>query len=297
MRDVPADAAHVPVLLRETAALMLAGGPRRVVDGTLGLGGHAGELLGSDAELRLLGIDRDGSLVRAARARLAAFGTRFMAVQGSYADLLEHMAKAGWEHADGVLLDLGYCSAQVDDPARGFSFNRDAPLDLRFAPEEGETAADLVARLTEEELAAVISTYGEERAARRIARALKEALPRTTGQLAAAVSRVKGRGQPERIHPATRAFQALRIAVNGELEHLGRFLRRFHRALSPGGRAVVIAYHSLEDRMVKEAFARLHTEGLGTLVTKHALRPSPEEVKRNRRSRSARLRAFALKAA
>ena len=234
MRDIPADASHVPVLLRETAELLLAGKPRTVVDGTLGLGGHAGELLGSDAELRLLGIDRDGGLVRAARARLAAFGTRFMAVQGSYADLLEHMAKAGWERADGVLLDLGYCSAQVDDPARGFSFNHDAPLDLRFAPEEGETAADLVARLTEEELAAVISTYGEERAARRIARALKEALPRTTGQLAAAVSRVKGRGQPGRIHPATRAFQALRIAVNGELEHLGRFLRRFHRAVFVG---------------------------------------------------------------
>jgi len=297
LRDVPPRAVHVPVLLREAAALLLAGGPRRVVDGTLGLGGHAGEILGSDAGLCLLGIDRDGGLVRAARARLAEFGTRFMAAQGSYADLQEHMARIGWEQADGVLLDLGYCSAQVDDPTRGFSFNHDAPLDLRFAPEEGETAAALLERLTEEELSAVIAAYGEERAARRIARALKEALPRTTGQLAAAVSRVKGRGRAERIHPATRVFQALRIAVNGELEHLDRFLRRFHRVLSPGGRAVVIAYHSLEDRMVKEAFARLHAEGFGTLVTKHALRPSPEEVKRNRRSRSARLRAFALKAA
>ena len=151
----------MPVLLREAAALLLAGGPRRVVDGTLGLGGHAGEILGSDAGLCLLGIDRDGGLVRAARARLAEFGTRFMAAQGSYADLQEHMARIGWEQADGVLLDLGYCSAQVDDPTRGFSFNHDAPLDLRFAPEEGETAAALLERLTEEELSAVIAAYGE----------------------------------------------------------------------------------------------------------------------------------------
>lgn len=297
MREISADGFHAPVMLREAVALLLAGRPRRIVDGTLGLGGHAAELLASSAELEVLGIDRDGELVRAARTHLAPFGTRVMATQGSYADLLEHMAKNGWEHADGALLDLGFCSAQVDDHTRGFGFTHDGPFDLRFAPEEGETAADLVARLTQEELADVIFTYGEERAARRIAGALKQALPRTTGEFVAAVSRVKGAPVPGRIHPATLACQALRIAVNGELDHLGRFLRRFHRALSPGGRAVVIAYHSLEDRMVKEAFARLHREGFGTVATKHALRPSPEEVKRNRRSRSARLRAFVMKAA
>ncbi len=284
-------------MVREAATLLLEGRPRRIVDGTLGLGGHAAELLRSDAELEVLGIDRDGGLVRAACAQLAPFGTRVTTMQGSYADLLEHLAVQGWAHADGVLLDLGFCSAQVDDPARGFGFTHDGPLDLRFTPEEGETAADLVARLTEEELADVLFTYGEERAARRIAGELKRALPRTTGELVTAVSRVKGAPIPGRIHPATLTCQALRIAVNGELDHLGRFLRRFHRALSPGGRAVVIAYHSLEDRMVKEAFARLHREGFGTVATKHALRPSPEEVKRNRRSRSARLRAFVMKAA
>ncbi len=272
---------HEPVMVDEVIRFL--GGRGTVVDLTLGAGGHAEALLGSGVE-RLVGVDRDPQSVELARARLGHFGERFSAVVSRFSEMPVE------NRVDGVLFDLGVSSMQLERPERGFSYRQAGPLDMRMGP-EGESARDLVNEASEEELARVIFEYGEERRARRVAAAIVRARARkpieTTDELARVVAGAVGgrRGGP---HPARRTFQALRIAVNRELEELSTSLPRAVGLLAPGGRIVVIAYHSLEDRIVKRFLAG---EPALSLLTKKPLRPSPAEVSRNPRARSARMRA------
>jgi len=286
------DAGHVPVLLAETLELLAVKPGGFWVDGTVGLGGHAAALLHACApDGRLLGLDRDTETLERARQALSPFGAR---VRLEAADFREMAERLRGEGADGVLLDLGVSSAQLDDPERGFSFQADGPLDMRMDRSQGETAADVVNRTRESELCDLIHRYGEERASRRIARAIARAREtrriRTTAELAEIVRRAAGRRR-SRIHPATRTFQALRIRVNRELEGLGGAVERAADCLKPGGRLAVIAFHSLEDRAVKVAFRGLATRGF-RILTRKPVRPGEAEVRRNPRGRSARLRAL-----
>ncbi|HSO27107.1 MAG TPA: 16S rRNA (cytosine(1402)-N(4))-methyltransferase RsmH, partial [Anaerolineales bacterium] len=253
---------------------------------------------------RLLGLDLDPQALEIARKRLAEFGDRVILVRASYITLQAQLRQVGWTDVQGVILDLGLSSMQLDTAERGFSFRNDAPLDMRFDPQNPVTAADLVNQLPENDLADLIYRYGEERRSRQIARALVQARPlQTTGELAKVVARVV-RGQPG-LHPATRTFQALRIAVNGELEALETVLPQALAALAPGGRLAVISFHSLEDRIVKQ-FMRLesrdcicpprqpvctcgHKAAL-IEVTRRPIRPAAAEIAENPRARSAVLR-------
>jgi 16S rRNA (cytosine1402-N4)-methyltransferase len=267
------------------------------VDATVGAGGHAHAVLASSApDGRLLGLDLDADALRLASDRLRPFGARARLLQGSFRELPDALAAAGFGPqggVDGILFDLGVSSMQLDRPERGFAFGAEGPLDMRLDPTGGESAADLVARLPERELADLLFAYGEEPASRRIARAIvrrREAAPfRTTTDLARVVAGAAGaRGGWRRIHPATRTFQALRIAVNDELGALESALPAAAAALKPGGRLVVIAFHSLEDRIVKR-FLR-ERQDLQPL-TRKPLTASEAEVAENARSRSAKLRA------
>jgi 16S rRNA (cytosine1402-N4)-methyltransferase len=287
------DAGHVPVLLAETLETLAVRPGGLFVDGTVGLGGHAAAILRASApDGRLLGLDRDGeTLARAAQA-LRPFGER---VRLEHADFREIPQRLGGERAQGVLVDLGISSAQLDDPERGFSFQAEGPLDMRMDRGEGETAGDLVNRLPERELADVIYLYGEERRSRRIARAIvraRERAPiRTTTELAEIVRRASPRSGRPGLHPATRTFQALRIRTNRELDGLGTALRAAAQCLAPGGRLAVIAFHSLEDREAKTTLRALAAEGF-SLVTRKPVRPTEAEVSANPRARSARLRGL-----
>jgi len=285
------DAGHVPVLLEETLELVAVRPGGLWVDGTVGLGGHAAAVLRATApDGRLLGLDRDGESLVRARGRLAAFGERVRLEQADYREIPERLSG---EKASGILLDLGISSAQLDEAERGFSFQAEGPLDMRMDRSRGETAADVVNRLREKELADLLYTCGEEPASRRIARAIVFARERrpiaTTTELADVVRRAALRGRRPGLHPATRTFQALRIRVNRELDGLGPALERIASCLSPGGRMVVIAFHSLEDRAVKEAFRALSARGYRVL-TRKPVRPGETEVRLNPRARSARLR-------
>jgi 16S rRNA (cytosine1402-N4)-methyltransferase len=285
---------HEPVLLREVLALLAPGPGQAVVDATVGGGGHAEAFLEATApEGRLLGIDRDPGALRLAGGRLARFGDRVTLVEGDYADLDAHLRAAGFPPPRAVLADCGLSSLQLDDPARGFSLLHDGPLDMRFSLQSSITAADLVNREREDALADLLFQYGEERASRRIARRIVErrvSQPfETTADLAETVSRALG-GRRGRIHPATRVFQALRIAVNGELESLDRLLAGASAALARGGRLAIIAFHSLEDRRVKRSFRAGVEAGTWSPVTKKPVTPSREEELANPRSRSAKLR-------
>ena len=254
-----------------------------VVDMTLGAGGHAAALLDSGVE-RVIGVDRDPSALALARERLAAFGERVRLIEGRFSEV-DPDALGG--AVDGVLYDLGVSSMQLDEADRGFGYRVDGPLDMRMG-DEGPTAADLVNGLSEGELADVIYEYGQEHRSRRVAHAIVRNRPiTTTDQLARVVAGALGR-RPGGPHPARRTFQALRIAVNRELEELAASLPQAVDLLGPGGRVVVIAYHSLEDRIVKHT---LRDDERLTLLTKKPQRPSPEEVARNPRARSALLRA------
>lgn len=279
------------------------------MDGTLGAAGHAyGILQASSPDGRLLGLDLDPQALSLAAEKLAPFGDRAILRQGSYAGLLEQLRMLGWQAVDGVLLDLGVSSMQVDTAERGFSFLKEAPLDMRFGPGVPQTAADLVNYLAEAELADLIYRYGEERRAYQVARAIVRARPlQTTTELAQVVTRAVTAGKPTRsgIHPATRTFQALRIAVNGELEALESVLPQAVRVLHPGGRLAVISFHSLEDRMVKQFMRHEATDCIcpprqpvctcghkATLreIYRQPLYPQESEVAENPRARSARLR-------
>ena len=301
----PVGAAHVPVMVGEVAEWLRPRPGACLVDATVGLGGHAAALLAAASDSRLLGLDRDAAALARARERLAASADRVVLRQARFSELAAVLAEVGWDGADAVLLDLGVSSLQLDDAARGFSFQAEGPLDMRMDVRGGPNAADVVNAWPERELARAIADWGEEPRARAVARAIVRARPlATTADLARVVARVLGRGRPGH-HPATRTFQAIRIAVNGELAELDGFLAEGWTVLRPGGRLAVLAYHSLEDRRVKEAFRRWAADCVCPLraprctcgwsakvrlLTRRPLRPTDAEVARNPRARSARLR-------
>jgi 16S rRNA (cytosine1402-N4)-methyltransferase len=288
--------AHVPVLTAEALQYLRAERGGVYVDCTVGLGGHARALLEAGAT-RVIGVDRDLQALAVARETLAPWAERVELVHADYRDLDEVLDQRGIRLVNGTLADLGVSSLQFDTPGRGFSFQRDEPLDMRMDTSTGDTAAALVARSTERELADGIYAYGEERFSRRIARAIvgarREQPIETTGRLAAIVRRALPRRGYMRIDPATRTFQALRIWVNRELEGLDRFLEAAVRRLHAGARLVVITFHSLEDRIVKHTLRALEHSGEAAVkvLTKKPIGPSDEEVLRNPRARSAKLRA------
>jgi 16S rRNA (cytosine1402-N4)-methyltransferase len=298
-------APHQPVLYHEIIHALQPNSPGFYVDGTVGAGGHARGILEACApDGCLLGLDLDPQALALAREFLAPYGERVRLVQASYTSLHEVLRGEGWERVQGILLDLGLSSMQMDNPERGFSFQVDAPLDMRFDPSRGLTAADLVNSLPETELVDLLFRYGEEPRSRRIVQAIIQARPvTTTGQLAEIVARAyPKRG---RTHPATRTFQALRIAVNQELEALEQILPKAMDALSAGGRLAIISFHSLEDRIVKEYFRRESRDCIcpprqpvctcghkATLkeVVRKPITPAEAEIQVNPRARSAKLR-------
>ena len=288
---------HEPAMAAEVKALLMESRPLRIVDATVGTGGHALALLEAAPESAcLLGLDRDEQALSVAAKRLEPFGGRAILRHADFAELDVAADEAGFEQVDAILADLGMSSFALDDPARGFSFRYEGPLDMRMDPSQGLPASDIVNRESAEEIARIIYEYGEERASRRIARAIVEARRRrpiaTTGELRAVIERAVGGRRRSGPHPATRTFQALRIAVNHEIESLRALLQKAPSRLAPGGRMVVISYHSLEDRPVKERFRELASRGEFTLVTGKAMRPTAAEVAQNPRSRSARLRCL-----
>jgi 16S rRNA (cytosine1402-N4)-methyltransferase len=296
---------HLPVLYPEVLAGLKPAPGGKYIDGTLGAGGHAAGILTlSSPDGRLLGMDRDPRALETARAALAPFGDRVTIVSASYTRMAD--AARGFAPVDGILLDLGLSSLQLDDPARGFAFQSEGPLDMRFDPQSELTAAEIVNEWPLDELADILYQYGEERHSRKIAQAIGAARPlRTTTQLAGVVVRaVGGRRDASRIHPATRTFQALRIAVNGELDMVKEVLPIAVSLLNPGGRLAVISFHSLEDRIVKDYFrlqargpqndpalpAPAHFVPVLKEITRKPGVASAEEIARNPRARSAKLR-------
>jgi 16S rRNA (cytosine1402-N4)-methyltransferase len=295
---------HIPVLL--DAVLAALHPARRLVDGTLGAGGHTAALLESGVE-SVLGLDCDPAALAIARQTLRPYGDRVRIVHASYADLVAEARRIGWETVDGILLDLGISSMQVDTPERGFAFMQDGPLDMRFNPQgDRPAAAELVNYLEEDELADLFYRYGEEPQGRRLARAIIARRPyHTTRELAAVIEAAIPRHKKDRIHPATRVFQALRIAVNDELGIIERVLPVAIDLLAPGGRMAVISFHSLEDRLVKQAFRLASTDCICPpktpvcvcghrasvrLVNRKPVVAAEDEIQTNPRSRSAKLR-------
>jgi 16S rRNA (cytosine1402-N4)-methyltransferase len=284
-------------MVREVLAGLVVRPDRLYVDGTVGEGGHAVAILGRIAGVgELWGFDRDPTVLQTAAARLTPFTSHFCLFHRSYARLGEVLEEAGRQTVAGILLDLGVSSYVLQAPGRGFSFQRDEPLDMRFDPDEPlPTAAHLVNRLPQTELARIFRDYGEEPHARLVARRIFEARQRrpfrTTGELAALVREALGRFTGRsRVHPATRVFQALRIAVNRELAELEEFLDGAPGWLEPSGRLAIISYHSLEDRLVKQRFLAWEKAGIMRRLTKKPLTPTPEETRQNPRARSAKLR-------
>jgi len=288
---------HLPVLADEVTFLLRPRHGGWVVDGTIGMGGHAERLLDAGgAGTRLLGIDRDPEALARARERLGRFGDRVTLRHGSFRDLGSHAREAGVDRAAAILLDLGLSSYQLEGSGRGFSFQKDEPLDMRFDPTRGPTAADLLASATEAELARILFEYGDERHARRIARRIVDQRHRsaltTTAELVDAVKGgVPRAAWPHRTHVATRTFQALRMAVNREPEALRLVLEAAPELLEHGGRLGVIAFHSGEDRAVKHAFRALRPRGFVALDPS-PVTPSDDETRDNPRARSAKLRVL-----
>ena len=289
--------AHLPVLADEVTFLLR---PRRggwVVDGTIGMGGHAERLLEAGGEAtRVLGIDSDPEALERSRSRLARFGDRVRLRQGSFKDMSVHAEAAGVSQAASVLLDLGLSSYQIDASGRGFTFQKDEPLDMRFDPTGGPDAADLLADASEAELARILFEYGEERHARRIAKRIVERRKRSPLMVTADLVEAVKAGVPRaawsrRTHVATRTFQAIRMAVNEEPEALRQALRAAPALLERGGRLGVISFHSGEDRAVKRAFRALATAGFVELVPSPVTASDPE-VNGNPRARSAKLRVL-----
>jgi len=297
---------HASVLYQEIILALRPSRGGRYVDGTLGAGGHAQGILEASAPTgRLLGLDLDPQALELAHQRLSVFGERAILIQASYLMLKEQLASLEWQTIDGMVLDLGLSSMQLDTPERGFSFRSDGPLDMRFGPDIDVRAASFVNTTSETELANLIYQYGEERHSRAIAKAIVKARPiDTTQQLAFVVAGVVPKRR-SRVHPATRTFQALRIATNKELDAVEQILPLAVSVLAPGGRLAVISFHSLEDRLVKTYFRQESRDCICPpempictcghrasveLITRKPIRPSEEEVNRNARSRSARLR-------
>lgn len=283
---------HEPVLLDEVLAYLNPQPEEHFIDGTVGLGGHAQKILKRILPGgRLLGIDRDARNLSLAKQNLQTESDQVVLVRDSYANIKRHAEAEGFDQVSGILLDLGFSSVHIDDAERGFSFQNEGPLDMRYDQSQELTAAGIVNTWSEEELAKIFRTYGEERHARQIAKAIcqhrKGTEIRTTAELAELVASVIPRRG--KAHPATRVFQALRIAVNDELGELERALPDMVRLLKPGGRLAVISFHSLEDRMIKRFFKSQHEKTLNVL-TKRVVKPSQEEIKQNPRARSAKLR-------
>lgn len=296
--DIVGDSRHVSVLGSEIISWLVFQRPVTILDCTVGYGGHAEMLLErSDPGTKLIGLDQDSQAVEFSQERLVGFGKRVVLRKGNYRDLKHHLADMGISKVEGVLFDFGVSSPQLDDPGRGFSFQHDGPLDMRMDQTTGLTAAALVNSVREDELADIIFHHGEERYSRRIARAIvreREHRPiETTGALASVIAgAVPSAYRHGRIHCATRTFQALRIAVNHELESLEPALRDAASVLAPGGRICAISFHSLEDRIVKHTLRSL-ARGDGaclSLLTKKPLLPSAQECRINPRARSAKLR-------
>jgi 16S rRNA (cytosine1402-N4)-methyltransferase len=281
---------HEPVLLAEVLEALDPARGGTFVDCTVGLGGHARGLLEAGAT-RVVGFDRDRDALAIAAGRLAPFGDRVVLVHGDYREMPSALGAHGIERVAGVLADLGVSSMQLESEGRGFSFRRDEPLDMRMDRSTGPTAAELLRDVGEEDLANVIFRFGEERHSRRIARAIKARTISTTGGLADVVRRAVPHRGYQRIDPATRTFQALRIWVNRELDGLDGFVRDAVGVLAPGGRAAVISFHSLEDRVIKHTMRELERDGVVRLLSRKPIGPSDEETDRNPRARSAKLRA------
>jgi len=261
------------------------------VDATVGLGGHAAEIVSRLTTGRLIGLDRDAGALEVARERLKDFGERVVLVQADFSRIGEVAQELNLPPIQGMLADLGVSSLQLDTAERGFSFRFAGPLDMRMDSRSAITAADIVNETAETELADLLYRLGEERDSRRIARAIVRARPiRSTEHLATVVAGARTSRGRQKLHPATKTFLALRIAVNRELEELGQFLDRAPATLAPGGRWVVLSYHSLEDRMVKQEFRRLSSEGVLNVLTRKVVRPSDAEIAANPRARSAKMR-------
>ena len=310
---------HEPVLAAEVLESLAPGDQGVYVDGTVGGAGHAAQILDRAPGALLIGIDRDPAALARSREALARFADRARLVHGEYCDLAQILAEQGISRVDGILLDLGVSSPQLDHPERGFSFSHTGPLDMRMDPTSGPTALDLLRDTAVDDLADLIVTLGEERHAKRIARLIKEAVAadrlHTTTELADLIGKAIpiAEQRTSKIHPATRTFQALRIAVNAELAQLEHFLAGFPDLLVPGGRCAIISFHSLEDRLVKNRFRDLawttslpprlaehageRARPVCELVTRKAVVASDAEVARNPRARSARLRVCARTAA
>jgi len=298
---------HIPVLFQEVLDVLSPVSGGLYVDGTIGAGGHSrGILERSSPDGKLIGFDRDPAALALAKSNLAEFSDRVTLIHGSYHELVSHLNNRNWHTVDGILIDLGLSSMQIDSPERGFSFRYDAPLDMRFDPDQSFSASDLVNEFSREELAEIIFTYGEEKFSRRIADAIIANRPlRTTKELAELIKSVVPHTK-SKIHPATRTFQALRIVVNNELNALEAFLPAALEVLKPGGRLAVIAFHSLEDRIVKVYFRQ---ESRGCIcppeipicvcehkarikeISRRPIRPGDHEIDQNPRARSAKLRA------
>ena len=301
--------AHVPVLVAELIEALHPESGKRYLDGTLGGGGHTEEILiKSSPDGQVLGLDRDDEAIASAQERLGRFGRRFLARQASFADAKEILTEVGWNGVDGVVLDLGISSHQIDSPQRGFSFRTPSRLDMRMDRRQHLDAQEIVNLLSGDELERIFRDYGEDSAARRIARTFvserKNKPIQTTEELVKIVERVKGKGRRQ-IHPATQIFQALRIAVNQELQHLEHFLASGFEILRPGGRLAIISFHSLEDRLVKTAFRKWSRACLCPprmlrcqcgwsqkvqMITKKPIVPPASETNANPRARSAKLR-------
>lgn len=286
---------HRPVMTRQVLSYLLPPQGRDYIDATVGLGGHAeATMRASQPHSRLLGLDADPSAIPRAASRLQRFGNRVTLEVANFSAMSDAARAAGFSDISGVLMDIGFSSAQIDDPTRGFSFRTEGPLDMRYDQRSGLLAKDVIARLSEKQLADVIYEFGGERRSRRIARHIVSRRSKTpfetTTDLAQTVARAL-RPSRGRIHPATRTFQALRIYVNNELENLRLGLQAALETLAAGGRLVVISFHSLEDRIVKNFVRAAQERGVLRILTPKPLRPDENELRSNPRSRSARLRA------
>ena len=299
---------HHPVLYQQIIHVIRPQRDRKYVDGTLGAGGHAwGILNASSPNGLLLGLDVDPQALALADERLAEFGERAILVRASHTTLKQQLNQIGWSQVDGIVLDLGASSMQFDTPDRGFSFLQDGPLDMRFDPTNPLSADDLVNTWDERSLADILFEYGEERRSRQVAKAICQARPlHSTRQLADLVERVVGRQPGSKMHPATRTFQALRIAVNQELSAIQETIPQAVDGLAPGGRLAVISFHSLEDRIVKNMFRNFSQDlrdethpmapvlrpAITKLVQRKPILPTSEEIEQNPRARSAKLRVI-----
>lgn len=284
-------AAHTPVMLREVLEWLRVKPEGTYIDATLGAGGHSAAIAERLTSGRLISLDRDAQALAMARERLKTFGAKVTVVQAPFSRIAEVARELGIPPADGVLADLGVSSMQLDQATRGFSFREAGPLDMRMNAEDELTADEIVNRWPERELADLLYREADEHDSRRIARAIVKARPiRDTAHLATTVAGARKQWGRQKLHPATKTFLALRIAVNRELEELGQFLFRTPATMNSGARWVVLSYHSREDRLVKQAFQQGERAGTLRVLTKHVIQSSEEEIAANPRSRSAKLR-------